>query len=217
MEVKVYRQDGSETGRTVALDPSVFDIKPNDHAIWLDVRSIQANARQGTHKAKERSEVAGSTRKLYRQKGTGFARAGSARSPIRRSGGTMFGPRPRDYVVSINKKTKRLARRSAFTYKAKQGEIRVVEDFTMEKPSTRQMAAVLKGLGLNETRVLLLTARPEPILYLSGRNLQRFQMREAAKASTLDVMKAGVLVVQESALTQLSETLGAPATAEAAR
>ena len=130
MKVKVYQQDGNETGKSVTLDKSVFETDPNDHAIWLDVRRIQASSHQGTHKTKERGEVTGSMRKLYRQKGTGFARAGTAKSPLRRSGGRTFGPRPHDHDIKVNRKTQQVARRSALSYKAKELAIRVVEDFS---------------------------------------------------------------------------------------
>src|SRR5690554_5622218 len=142
MELTVYTRDGADSGRTVTLDAHVFGAEPNDHAIWLDVRAAQAHARQGTHKTKERSEVARSTRKLYRQKGTGGARAGDAKSPIRRGGGTIFGPRPHAYRVGVNKKTKRLARRSALAYKAQNNGLRVVEDFSLDAPKTREVAAL---------------------------------------------------------------------------
>lgn len=208
MEVKVYRQDGTDAGRTVTLDPSIFDIKPNDHVIWLDVRAIQANARQGTHKAKERGEVVGSTRKLYRQKGTGFARAGSAKSPVRRSGGTIFGPRPRDYRMKINRKVKRLARRSAYTYKAREDAVRVVEGLALDQPSTKQFASIISALGLTDRRVLVLTDAVRENIYLSARNVSGVQVKEIANASTYDVMKAHVLLIQEEALDVLSKVLG---------
>lgn len=209
MEVKVYRQDGSESGRTVTLDASIFGIEPNDHAIWLDVRSTQANARQGTHKTKDRSEVAGSTRKLYRQKGTGFARAGSAKSPIRRSGGTTFGPRPHEYNVNVNRKTKRLARRSALTYKAKtEGGIRVIEGLDLSEPSTKQVAGLLQALDLAGRKVLILTDVARPVVYKSGRNIPKLEVREAASASTFDLLNAQVVVVLESALQVLARVLG---------
>lgn len=214
MELKVYRQDGTEAGRTVTLDTSVFDIKPNDHAIWLDVRAIQAHARQGTHKTKGRSEVAGSTRKLYRQKGTGFARAGSAKSSIRRSGGTMFGPQPHKYELSVNRKLKRLARRSALTYKAREQAIRVVEDFTLETPSTRTVATFLKAFESAERRVLVLTAANDANLYKSSRNIPRTTVRTASVASTLDILGAQVLFIQESALPELNRVLSANAPSE---
>lgn len=208
MDVKVYGQDGTEAGREVALDAAVFDIEPNDHAIWLDVRAIQAAGRQGTHKAKERGEVAGSTRKLYRQKGTGGARAGSAKSPIRKSGGTIFGPRPRSYRISVNRKTKQLARRSALTYKARANAIRVVDDLTLDAPSTRSLAAMLATMELSNQKVLVLTADVNENVYRSGRNLRKVCVRDAASLSTLDVMEAGALVVQEKALEILSGLLG---------
>lgn len=216
MDMKVYRQDGSEAGRSVTLDAAVFDVEPNDHAIWLDVRAIQAHARQGTHKAKERSEVSGSTRKLYRQKGTGNARAGDVKSPVRVGGGRIFGPRPHTYELHVNKKTKQVARRSALTYKAREEALRVVEDFGFEAPSTKQMAQLLKDHTLGERKVLVLTAQHAPILYKSGRNLRKLTVRPAAEASTLDLLDAQVILLQEGALEVLTNLLGAaqPAAAE---
>ncbi|HET6568489.1 MAG TPA: 50S ribosomal protein L4 [Rhodothermales bacterium] len=209
MEVKVYRQDGSESGRTVTLDASIFGIAPNDHAIWLDVRSTQANARQGTHKTKDRAEVAGSTRKLYRQKGTGHARAGSAKSPIRRSGGTIFGPRPHAYTVNVNRKTKRLARRSALAYKAQaDGAIRVLEGLEMNAPSTKQMAGLLQALDLAGRKVLILTDAVQPTVYKSSRNIPKLEVRDAASASTFDLLNAQVVVITENALPVLAHVLG---------
>jgi large subunit ribosomal protein L4 len=209
MKVKVLQKDGTETGRTVTLDPAVFGIEPNDHAIWLDVRRIQADARQGTHKAKERNEVAGSTRKLFRQKGTGGARGGSSKSPLRRSGGTIFGPRPRDYSFKVNRKTSQLARRSALTYKAKADAIRVVEDFQFDAPDTAALRDLLRALGLGEAKVLLLTDGVRTNLHLSGRNLRKVQVLNADAASTFDVLNAQVLVVQETAFGGLGRVLGA--------
>lgn len=208
MEANVYQADGSETGRSVTLDPTVFDIEPSDHAIWLDVRAIQAAARQGTHKAKERAETAGSTRKLYRQKGTGNARAGSAKSPIRKSGGTTFGPRPRDYTLRINRKTKRLARRSALTYKAREEALRVVEGLALEVPSTRRIAELLRALELEHRKVLLLTSDLNETVYKSGRNIPKLTVRNAAAVSTLDVLEAQAVIVQDGALEALSVLLG---------
>lgn len=208
MELKVYAQDGNDAGRTVTLQDAVVGIKPNDHAIWLDVRRIQANARQGTHKAKERSENAHSTRKLYRQKGTGFARAGDAKSPTRRSGGTIFGPRPRTYDMKVNKKTQRLARRSALTYKVRSEAVRVVESFTFDAPSTRALKELLNRLQVADRKVLLLTADHSPVVYQSSRNLPKVQVLPAADASTLDLMKAQVIVLQEGAVDVLNRQLG---------
>ncbi|ARA91787.1 50S ribosomal protein L4 [Rhodothermaceae bacterium RA] len=209
MELNVYKADGQAAGRTVTLDASVFDVEPNDHVLWLDVRRIQANARQGTHKAKERSEVAGSTRKLYRQKGTGHARAGDAKSPIRKGGGTIFGPRPRTYGIKINRKTQQLARRSALTYKAREEALRVVEDFDYEQPRTRDLRALLQALEVDGRKVLILTGSHAPNVYYSARNLRGVTVREARNASTVDLLDAAVIVLQEGALAVLSEQLGA--------
>jgi large subunit ribosomal protein L4 len=207
MDATVYRQDGSEAGRTVTLDPSVFDITPNDHVIWLDIKASQANARQGTHKAKERGEVAGSTRKLYRQKGTGGARAGSAKSPLRRSGGTIFGPRPRTYHQDVNRKTKRLARRSALTYKARENAIWVLDSLALDAPSTKTLVGVLQTLGLGDRKVLLVTDTVQDVLYKSGRNLPKVQVRDAASISTLEIVNAQVVVFLEGALQVISTVL----------
>ena len=216
MELNVYQQDGSEAGRRLVLDASVFDIDPNDHVLWLDVRRIQAAARQGTHKTKERSDVRGSTRKLYRQKGTGNARAGDAKSPIRRTGGRSHGPRPRNYHLNLNKKTRRLARRSALSYKAREDKLRLLEDFSLETPSTRALLDLVTNLDLAGQKVLLLTTQHEPMIYRSSRNLGAFTVKEGLHASTLDLMKADVVLVQEGVLDRLAETLGTTAAAPAA-
>jgi len=208
MKVKIYQQDGTETGKSVSLDKTVFEVEPNDHAIWLDVRRIQAAARQGTHKTKERGEVAGSTRKLYRQKGTGSARAGSAKSPVRRSGGTIFGPRPHTYSLKVNRKTQGLARRSALSYKAQEKAIRVVEDFGYDDPSTKSLNGFLASMDLSDKKVLLLTESSAPAIYQSGRNVRKFTVRNATDVSTLDVMAAQVLICQKGALATLSSQLG---------
>ncbi|WP_397547086.1 50S ribosomal protein L4 [Rhodothermus marinus] len=207
MELQVYRLDGSESGRTVTLDPTVFEIEPNDHVLWLDVKRIEANRRQGTHKVKNRAENAHSTRKLYRQKGTGYARAGDAKSPIRRGGGTAHGPQPRSYELKVNRKTQRLARRSALSYKAQAEAIRVVEDFTFEQPSTRRLLEVLAAQGLADRKVLLLTGEYNPALYLSSRNLPKVRVLEARNASTRDLLDAQVLLMQESAVEVLNRML----------
>ncbi|MCB0718050.1 MAG: 50S ribosomal protein L4 [Bacteroidetes bacterium] len=207
MKLKVYGVDGKEAGRTVTLDDSIYGIEPNDHVLWLDVRRIQANARQGTHKAKERGEAAGSTRKLYRQKGTGNARSGSAKSPTRRSGGTIFGPKPRDYGFKVNRKTQRLARRSALSYKARENALRIVEDFAYESPKTQELRKLLADHELAGKKVLLLTTPEQTNVYLSGRNLKGVVVRPATEASTLDLMDAGVVILQEGALEALSTNL----------
>lgn len=208
MDVTIYSADGSATKRTVTLEPSIFQMEPHDHAVWLDVRRIQANGRQGTHKAKERGEVRGSTRKLYRQKGTGFARAGDAKSPIRRSGGTTFGPRPRAYTFKLNKKTRQLARRSVLSYKAQGEAIRIIENLKLDRVNTKELVAMIAGLDLEGTKVLILTNVYRPEVYRSSRNLPKVKVKEARRASTLDVLNAHVLVLEEGALSALTEQLG---------
>lgn len=217
MKLPVYSRDGAETGREIELDPSVFESEPNDHAIWLDIRQIQANARQGTHKTKERSEVSGSTRKLYRQKGTGHARAGDVKSPTRRGGGTIFGPRPHEYRLAVNKKTKRLARRSALSYKVKNGGLRIVEDFSLDGPKTKDMVAVLGNAEMTGQKVLILTAKHEDMVYRSTRNLPRVSVRPAADVSTFDLLNAQAVLLFEGAIEVLTENLkpSAKAVAEA--
>lgn len=214
MELKVYQADGSDAGRTVTLEASVFDIEPNDHVLWLDVRRIQANGRQGTHKAKERNEIRGSTRKLYRQKGTGNARAGDIKSPLRRGGGVTFGPRPRTYGIKVNRKTQQLARRSALTYKAREEALRIVEDFSYDAPSTKQLRDLVSNLDLAGRKVLILTGDHNPNVYASSRNVRGVTVREARNASTLDVLDAQVVVLQEGALERLNEVLGSAVPAE---
>jgi large subunit ribosomal protein L4 len=216
MNLPIYTREGSDAGRTVELDESVFGIEPNDHAIWLDVRAAQAHARQGTHKTKGRSEVRGSTRKLYRQKGTGNARVGDKKSPTRVGGGVAFGPRPHTYSVGVNRKTKQLARRSALTYKAQQEGLRVVEDFGMDAPKTRDLAGLLASHELAGRKVLLLTTVHDDILYRSGRNIPKLTVLQATGASTLDLMSAQVILLQEGALSALSAALGKSDTTEAA-
>lgn len=208
MELTVYAQDGSDAGRTVALDPSIFDIAPNDHTIWLDVRRVQAANRQGTHKTKERSDVRGSRRKLYRQKGTGNARAGDAKSPIRKTGGRSHGPRPRDYKLNLNRKTKRLARRSAFAYKAEAGALHVVENFSLDAPTTRVLTDLLAALDVTGRKTLLLTAEHEPAIYRSSHNLRKLTVKEGRNVSTLDVLGADVIILQEGALERITDILG---------
>ena len=204
MKLKVYNQKGKEAGRSVTLDEAIVGIEPNDHVMWLDVRRIQAHARQGTHKTKERGETVGSTRKLYRQKGTGSARPGSAKSPIRRSGGTIFGPRPHKYKLKINQKTRQLARQSALATKAKEDAIRIIEDFQFDEPDTKALRAVLAANDLEGSKVLMLTNGNQSELYLSGNNVPKLVVREATLASTLDILNAGVVLIQEGAVDQLS-------------
>ena len=208
MKLTVYTRTGAEAGREVELDDAVFGVTPNDHAIWLDVKAIQAHMRQGTHKTKERAEVSKSTRKLYRQKGTGNARAGSAKSPTRKGGGTIFGPRPHEYNVRVNRKTKQLARRSAIAHKLSAGTLRVLENLTLDAPKTREITGLLKGNGLSG-RILLLTNGRDDVLYRSARNLPGVEVCDAAQASTLDLMKAKTILLQEGAVEALTTALRA--------
>jgi large subunit ribosomal protein L4 len=206
MKLTVYTRQGAEAGRTIDLDDAIFGIEPNDHVIWLDVRSIQAAGRQGTHKTKERGEVAKSRRKLYRQKGTGNARAGDAKSPLRKGGGTIFGPKPHKYSVGVNQKTKQLARRSALAYKLEGGALRVIEDVTLDVPKTREIAGMLSSNGI-EGKTLVLTNGVDDTFYRSARNLKGVDVRPVREASTLDLLNAKTIVLQEGAVEALTEAL----------
>jgi large subunit ribosomal protein L4 len=208
MELTVYKIDGSATAKTVTLNDKIFNVEPNDHAIWLDVKQYLANQRQGTHNTLERSTVSGSTRKLKRQKGTGGARAGSIKSPTIRGGATVFGPHPRDYGFKLNKKVKRLARFSAFTYKQQDGCITVVEDFTFNEPKTKEYKAMLKNLKLEGKKTLLLLPDNDKNVFLSGRNLQRTNIMRAIEANTYHVLNANNLIICESSLKELEKMLG---------
>lgn len=203
MEVKVLTMAGADTGRVATLDDSIFGITPNDHVIYLDVKQYLANQRQGTHKTKERSEQSGSTRKLKRQKGTGGARAGDINSPLLRGGATVFGPQPRSYRFKLNKQVKDLARRSALTYKARNNEIIVVEDFTFDAPSTKRFIEVCKNLQVENKKTLFLLADANKVVYLSSRNLQRKRVLPALQLNTYTVVDSQVLVLTEGALSEL--------------
>lgn len=207
MDVEILQDDGVEAGRTASLDPSIFEVEPNNHVIWLDVKRIQAHQRQGTNKTKERSEVRGSGRKLYRQKGTGNARVGDAQSPIRRGGGRAHGARPRDYSHNLNQKEKRLARRSALAYKAQDDGIRVVEDFSMERPSTGELTDLLGLLGLDDEKVLIATTEVEKEVHLSAQNLPKVNVREVQSVNTVDILDANVVLFQEGALEWITDVL----------
>jgi large subunit ribosomal protein L4 len=207
MDVEIFQDDGVGSGRTATLEPSVFEIEPNDHIIWLDVKRIQAHERQGTNKTKERSEVRGSTRKLYRQKGTGNARVGDAQSPIRRGGGRAHGARPRDYDHDLNRKEKRLARRSALAYKAQSDSVRVVEDFSMDRPSTRELSDMLDLLGIKGEKVLFATSEVEKEIYHSAQNLPEVNVREVQSVNTVDILDADFVVFQEDALEWMTDVL----------
>ena len=199
MELAVLNTQGQETGRKVVLSDAVFGVEANDHAIYLDVKQYLADQRQGTHKAKQRNEVAGSTRKLKRQKGTGGARCGSIKSPLFPGGGRIFGPVPRDYSFKLNKKLKRLARRSALTYKAQAGAINVVENIQLEAPKTKQVIALTKALNVENKKVLLILPEGNANLQLSCRNIPSIKPILAQNVNTYEVMNANVLVMVEGA------------------
>jgi large subunit ribosomal protein L4 len=207
MEVKVLDINGKETGRKVQLSDSVFAIEPNNHALYLDVKQYLANQRQGTHKSKERAEVAGSTRKIKKQKGTGTARAGSKKSPLFKGGGTVFGPRPRNYSFKLNKALKRLARKSALTLKAQESNLIVVEDFNFEAPSTKNFNNVLKALGLDNKKALFVLGDANKNVYLSSRNLQKTSVVTNSELSTYAILNANNLVLLEGSLEGIEQNL----------
>ena len=207
MEVKVLDINGKETGRKVQLSDSVFAIEPNKHAVYLDVKQYLANQRQGNHKAKERAEVAGSTRKIKKQKGTGTARAGSKKSPLFKGGGTVFGPRPRSYSFKLNKNLKRLARKSAFSLKAQESNIVVVEDFTFDTPSTKNFINVLKSLGLDNKKSLFVLGDSNKNVYLSSRNLKASSVVTTSELSTYAILNAKSLVLLEGAVDGIEANL----------
>ena len=200
MEVSVLNIKGQDTGRKVSLNEAIYGIEPNDHAIYLDVKLLMANQRQGTAKSKERSEVSGSTRKLGRQKGGGGARRGDINSPVLVGGGRVFGPKPRDYGFKLNKKVRLLARRSALTYKARENAILVVEDFTLEAPKTKSMIEIINNLKVSGKKSLFVLPGADKIVYLSSRNLERVSVMAASMLNTYKVLDADVMVVAESAL-----------------
>ncbi|PKB17380.1 50S ribosomal protein L4 [Flavobacterium sp. 5] len=207
MEAKVLDFNGKDTGRKVQLSDSVFGIEPNNHAVYLDVKQYLANQRQGTHKAKERAEVAGSTRKIKKQKGTGTARAGSAKNPLFKGGGTVFGPRPRSYSFKLNKSLKRLARKSAFSIKAKESNIIVLEDFNFETPNTKNFINVLKSLELENKKSLFVLGDTNKNVYLSSRNLKASNVVSSYELSTYAILNANNLVLLESSLEVIEENL----------
>ena len=206
MELEVYKKDGTKSGETIKLSTDIFGVEPNDHAIYQAVRSYLDNQRQGTSKVKTRAEVRGGGKKPFKQKHTGQARRGSSRSPLMAGGGSIFGPKPRDYSSRLPVQIHRLARKSALTIKAKEGQIRVVEDFSFEAPKTREMATILKALALNATKTLLLMPKSDQNVVRSGRNIERLEIREADKASTYDFVNNHVLLIQRSAVDVLQNT-----------
>ncbi|MFO8000251.1 MAG: 50S ribosomal protein L4 [Marinilabilia sp.] len=209
MELNVIDIQGQETGRKVQLPDSVFGIEPNDHAIYLDVKQYLANNRQGTHKAKERAEIAGSTRKIKRQKGTGTARAGSLKSPVFRGGGRVFGPRPRNYSFKINKKLKQLARKSALAYKARNNDIVVVEDFKLDAPKTKEFVNIRKNLQVEGKRSLVIFKDLDRNVYLSSRNVPKSDVATISGLNTYSIMKAQSLVLAESSVEEIAQLFNA--------
>ncbi|MCE2994795.1 MAG: 50S ribosomal protein L4 [Cyclobacteriaceae bacterium] len=207
MDIAVVKSSGETTGRKVNLDQEVFGIEPNDHAIYLDVKSILANQRQGTHKSKQRNEISGSSKKIKKQKGTGGARAGNIKNPQFKGGGRIFGPTPRDYSFKLNKKVKDLARKSALTYKAKENSISVLEDFDFAAPKTKQYLAMLKSLSLNDKKTLFVIPEVKMNIVLSGRNVPNSKIITASQINTFDLMNADQLVLVESSLNSINNIL----------
>lgn len=207
MELKVYNKTGEETGRKVKLNDSVFGVQPNDHAIYLDVKQYLASKRQGTHKTKERAEISGSTRKIKRQKGTGTARAGSIKNPLFIGGGRIFGPKPRDYDFKLNKKVKQLARKSALTYKAKDNQILVVEDFVMDEIKTKSYIDIIGNLKVEDKKSLLVVNEPDKNIYLSSRNLTHSKVVTCSELSTYDIMNSNSIVFMESSIDSIQKIL----------
>ena len=207
MEVNVLNVSGKETGAKVQLSDSIFGIEPNDHAIYLDVKQFLANQRQGTHKSKQRNEIAGSTRKLYKQKGTGGARAGSVKSPLFNGGGRVFGPQPRDYSFKLNKKLKSLARKSALSYKAKDNSIVVLEDFSFDSIKTKNYIKLVADLNVTDVKTLLVLATADNNVYLSSRNLKKSKVITVDQLNTYDVLNAGTLLLTTGAVKTLEEAL----------
>jgi large subunit ribosomal protein L4 len=207
MEIKIKDIKGAVTAKSVVLDDSIFAVEPNDHAIYLDVKQYLANQRQGTHKAKDRGEVSGSTRKIKKQKGTGTARAGSIKNPLYRGGGRMFGPRPRDYHFKLNKKLKQLARKSALTYKAQQNNITILEDFDFESPKTSKMVELINNLKIGDKKSLLILPKENNNIYLSSRNLQGIKVSIASEINTYDVLDAKELIILVSSVVEIEQIL----------
>ena len=207
MDITVKSANGQDTGRSVSLSDAVFGIEPNDHAIYLDVKQYLANQRQGTHKAKERADIAGSTKKIKRQKGTGTARAGSIKSPVFRGGGRVFGPRPRNYGFKLNKKLKQLARLSALSYKAKDQQITVLENLQMEAPKTKQYLDLLSALSLDKHKSLLVLGENDSNVHLSARNIKHAAVTTVKQLNTYDVLNANHLIISEGAVEVIDKLL----------
>lgn len=206
MELNVLNIEGKETGRKITLSDLIFGVEPNDHAIYLDVKQYLANKRQGTHKSKERAEISGSTRKIKKQKGTGTARAGSIKSPVFRGGGTVFGPRPRSYDFKLNKKVKLLARKSALTYKARENEIVIMEDFSFEAPKTKEIVSIKNNLQIADKKSLFVLPAENNNIYLSSRNLQDVSVVIASELNTYQILNAKSIVLLEGSVKKIEET-----------
>jgi large subunit ribosomal protein L4 len=207
MELPILQHTGEDTGRKVQLVKEIFGIEPNDHAIYLDVKHIMANRRQGTHKAKERAEITGSTRKIKKQKGTGTARAGSIKSPLFRGGGRVFGPRPKDYGFKLNKKVKKLARKSTLSYKAKEQHITILADFSFESPKTKHYLHMLNSLAATDQKTLLILSSVDKNIILASRNLQQAKVILADQINTYDLLNAKRLLISESAVASITQNL----------
>lgn len=205
MELSVLNKEGKETGRKVTLSDQIFGVEPSDHAIYLDVKQYMANQRQGTSKSKERGEISGSTRKIKKQKGTGGARAGSIKSPTFRGGGTIFGPRPRNYEFKLNKKVKQLARKSALTYKAAENSILVLEDFNLEAPKTKEMVAIRTNLQIADKKSLFVLPVENNSIYLSSRNLKDVSIVTASELNTYQILNAKTIVILEGSVSKIEE------------
>lgn len=207
MELEVYNIKGEKTARTVTLNEEIFNVTPNDHALYLDAKQYMANQRQGTHSSLEKSMVSGSTRKLKRQKGTGTARSGSIKSPLFRGGARVFGPQPRDYFFKLNKKLKKVARKSALTYKAQGNNIVVIEDFTFESPKTKNVVELINNFKVSGKKVLFVVPEPNTGLYLSSRNLPNAKVALADSLNTYDILNASNLFLLESSLGKIEQVL----------
>ena len=205
MTLDILKIDGNSSGKKIKLSESVFNITPNDHAIYLAVKAHLANKRQGTHKAKERSEVRGGGKKPWRQKGRGTARAGTTRSPLWVGGGTIFGPRPRNYSQNLNKKANKLARKSALSYKVKDEQLMVVEDFNFEQPKTKEFVSLKDSLNVSGKKILFLTSGYKPNIYRAGRNISKVKVMPAAEASTYDLVNNQLLIMQKSAVEEITK------------
>jgi large subunit ribosomal protein L4 len=205
MEVVVYNINGSKTDRKVTLDDAIFGIEPNDHAIYLDVKQYMANQRQGTHDSKEKSTVSGSTKKLHKQKGTGGSRKGSVKNPLFRGGARVFGPHPRDYGFKLNRKLKKLARKSALSYKAKENNITVLEDFNFEAPKTKNFTEVMKNLEMQNMKALFVMSSVNENVILSSRNLKRVKVVQASDLNTYEILNAGKLLITESSVKEIEK------------